>query len=359
MDDHSPPCVLAFDGLFLALRPSTRRLGEFSAKVAGPTGSWNNSGMAPAFYATSRSPSAGGRAPCECGGKGVVNLAEAFRLYLKNSGFRRKRHSAPRRGGLRIVSPGAGGGARTAAAAAMRIKFELCIKDFKLASFIGSVDLRETRVSIVIPFVMFGALEVIQLFLGSDPLVVLFSMVGILVTFLPLHFNGRDLYSICAMSFGIRYLGAALILKTLYRQPLQSHLFAPFVSHAWVMVLMVSSLRSSYSSGASIAASTLLHFRTIRAACGASRSSAFASAPERWSSSRTKQPKEARAASARIGIIATAAEFLVPRFRRRGGEKPRSVGRAQSFLAISDRHEHSQLPCDFRAQRKGDFFLTV
>ncbi len=108
-----------------------------------------------------------------------------------------------------------------------------------MASFIGSIDLRQTRVPIVIPFVVTGVFEVIQLFLGSDPFIVLFSMIGILVTFLPLHFNGRDLYSICAMLFGIRYLGAALILKTFYRQPLQSHLFAPFASHAWVMVLMV------------------------------------------------------------------------------------------------------------------------
>lgn len=103
---------------------------------------------------------------------------------------------------------------------------------------IGSVDFRETRVPIVIPFAIFGAFEVVQLFLGADPVVVVLSLAGILVTFLPLHFNGRDLYSLLAMVFGLRYLGFALIVKTVYGQPLQKHLFDPIPSHAWVLVLL-------------------------------------------------------------------------------------------------------------------------
>lgn len=109
-----------------------------------------------------------------------------------------------------------------------------------MASFIGSIDLRETRVPFVIPLAVTGALEIVQLFLGADPFVVLLSMAGILVAFLPLCLNGRDLYSIAAMVFGLRYLGAALILKTLYLQPLQSHLFAPLISYFGVFLIMVT-----------------------------------------------------------------------------------------------------------------------
>lgn len=109
-----------------------------------------------------------------------------------------------------------------------------------MASFIGSIDLRETRVPFVIPLAVTSALEIAQLFLGADPFVVLLSMAGILVTFLPLCINGRDLYSICAMVFGLRYFGAALILKTLYLQPLQSHLFAPLISHFGVFLILVT-----------------------------------------------------------------------------------------------------------------------
>lgn len=85
---------------------------------------------------------------------------------------------------------------------------------------------------------MVGALELYQLYIGTDPWIAIFSMVGILVTFIPLHLNGRDLYSICAMTFGLRYLGVALVLKTAYGQTLQSHLLAPFESHVWVFVIM-------------------------------------------------------------------------------------------------------------------------
>ena len=109
-----------------------------------------------------------------------------------------------------------------------------------MASFIGSIDLRETRVPFIIPFAVTSAFEIAQLFLGADPFIVLLSMAGILVTLVPLCINGRDLYSICTLLFGVRYLGAALILKTLYQQPLQSHLYAPLISHFGVFLILVT-----------------------------------------------------------------------------------------------------------------------
>ena len=112
------------------------------------------------------------------------------------------------------------------------------IKGSKLASIIGSLDLRETRIPIVIPFAVTSVFAIVQLFLGCDPLVMLLSMAAILVTFLPFHFNGRDLYSLFAMLVGLRYVGVALIIKTLDRQPLQTNLFDPLATYAWMVVLM-------------------------------------------------------------------------------------------------------------------------
>ncbi|MGO9674549.1 MAG: hypothetical protein ACLPSF_10350 [Methylocella sp.] len=107
-----------------------------------------------------------------------------------------------------------------------------------MAGIIGALDLKETRIPILIPFAATSAFAVFQLYLGCDPLIMLMSMTAILITFLPFHFNGRDLYSLCAMVVGLRYVGVALIIKTLYLQPLQTHLYDPTATYAWMVVLM-------------------------------------------------------------------------------------------------------------------------
>ncbi len=108
-----------------------------------------------------------------------------------------------------------------------------------MANVIDSFDIKATRVPFVIPLAITSALGIAQIFLGVDPLILLLCMAGILVTCLPLCFNGRDLYSIFALWLMLNWIGFPLIIKTLYGQPLQSHLYDPLAAYAWGLVLMI------------------------------------------------------------------------------------------------------------------------
>ncbi|VTZ27347.1 conserved membrane hypothetical protein [Methylocella tundrae] len=107
-----------------------------------------------------------------------------------------------------------------------------------MANYIGSIDLKSTRVPIAIPLGVTCVFEFTQLYLGADPLIVFMSAAGITITFIPLYIYGRDLYAMFSILFSVRYIGAALVIKTLYGQPLQSNLLEPTASYAWALLLM-------------------------------------------------------------------------------------------------------------------------
>lgn len=102
-------------------------------------------------------------------------------------------------------------------------------------------NLKGSRVPIVIPLAGLLALGALQLFIGASPLVVALGVAGALVSFVPLHLYGGEPYSFFALVFGVRYLLAGMLLKTLYWQPLDSHLFNPVESYA-ATALVVSTI---------------------------------------------------------------------------------------------------------------------
>ncbi len=108
-----------------------------------------------------------------------------------------------------------------------------------MANVIGAIDIKSTRVSIVYPFLALAPFAIAQLFLGCDPLILFLCFAAILITFIPLHCNGRDLYSMFAILFGLKYVLAALIAKTFYLQPLQSNLFDPLPVFEMSLLLMI------------------------------------------------------------------------------------------------------------------------
>ena len=60
----------------------------------------------------------------------------------------------------------------------------------------------------------------------------------IAITLIPLQLYGRDLYSLLAIIFGLRYVGVALIAKTAYGQMLEENLYAPLASYSLTLLLM-------------------------------------------------------------------------------------------------------------------------
>lgn len=100
-------------------------------------------------------------------------------------------------------------------------------------------DLGDTRVPIIIPLGLVSIFGVIQLILGTDPFLMILCAACIAVPLIPLHIYGRDLYSMLGIVFSVRYVGVALIAKTLYGQPLETHLYDPFAAYGLTFVLMV------------------------------------------------------------------------------------------------------------------------
>jgi hypothetical protein len=108
-----------------------------------------------------------------------------------------------------------------------------------MANIIGAIDLNKTRVPITIPLGVACVLGAFEMYLGSAPITVLMCVAGLTITFIPLHFYGRDLYSMFSILFGIRYIGVALFMKVLYGQTLDSNLIDPTGSYAMTLLLMV------------------------------------------------------------------------------------------------------------------------
>lgn len=99
-------------------------------------------------------------------------------------------------------------------------------------------NLKNSRVSILIPLAGLLALGAAQLCIGASPLVVALGVAGVLVSFIPLHLYGGEPYSFFALIFSVRYLLVGMILKTLYWQPLDTHLFNAADSYAATALLV-------------------------------------------------------------------------------------------------------------------------
>ncbi|WP_395665034.1 hypothetical protein [Methylocella sp.] len=109
-------------------------------------------------------------------------------------------------------------------------------------------DLSKTRLPIVVPFLTMCALGAVQLYFGASAAVVALAIFGVTVSFIPLHIFGCEIYSLFALVFGLRFLLVGILFKTLYGQPLDSHLFNPTPAYAMatlvvclgVVVLMIA-----------------------------------------------------------------------------------------------------------------------
>ena len=77
-----------------------------------------------------------------------------------------------------------------------------------------------------------------QLALGTDPILVAFCGLALVVGFFPALVFRPDLYGVLAAFFAIRYVGAALITKTWLVQPLDQHLNAPVAAYGLSCLLM-------------------------------------------------------------------------------------------------------------------------
>jgi hypothetical protein len=100
--------------------------------------------------------------------------------------------------------------------------------------------LEETRVPLAIPVGIAGLFAGVQIFLGTNPLLALLCLACIAVPLVPLHLYGRDLYAILGIIFCVRYVGVALIAKTLYGQTLETNLYDPFAAYGLTLLLMVT-----------------------------------------------------------------------------------------------------------------------
>ena len=77
-----------------------------------------------------------------------------------------------------------------------------------------------------------------QLALGTDPILVAFCGLALVVGFFPALVFRPDLYGVLAAFFAIRYVGAALITKTWLMQPLDQYLNAPVAAYGLSCLLM-------------------------------------------------------------------------------------------------------------------------
>ena len=90
-----------------------------------------------------------------------------------------------------------------------------------------------------IALIIVGAALLVQLTLGTDPLVVILCGLALAVGFFPALVFRLDLYGMLAAFFAIRYVGAALMTKTWLMQPLDQYLNAPVAAYALSCLLMV------------------------------------------------------------------------------------------------------------------------
>ncbi|WP_026606525.1 hypothetical protein [Methylocapsa acidiphila] len=106
------------------------------------------------------------------------------------------------------------------------------------SSAVDRIDLTDTKVPIGIPLAAIFVFGVVQLALGTDPLIMALCAISIAAPLLPLHLYGRDLYSMIGIMFSLRYVGVALIAKTFLGQTLESHLFDAYTAFGLTALLM-------------------------------------------------------------------------------------------------------------------------
>ena len=92
----------------------------------------------------------------------------------------------------------------------------------------------------VIPSALIGILAVMQLLLGTSPAIVALCVAAVALPFLQLVLLGRDLYGVLNLVFNLKYIGFALVAKTLYGQTLDSHLYDPHAAFGLILLVMLS-----------------------------------------------------------------------------------------------------------------------
>ena len=90
----------------------------------------------------------------------------------------------------------------------------------------------------VVVLLVIAAALLAQLALGTDPILVAFCGLALVVGFFPALVFRPDLYGVLAAFFAIRYVGAALITKTWLMQPLDQYLNAPVAAYGLSCLLM-------------------------------------------------------------------------------------------------------------------------
>ncbi len=131
-----------------------------------------------------------------------------------------------------------------------------------MTNAIGALDLKDTRISIAIPLAAVGVLGAIQLALGTDPVIIALCALGIAAPLIPLHLYGRDLYAMIGIVFSLRYVGVALIAKTLLGQTLESHLLDAYRAFSLTALFMCVVTAILLIARAMDAGKTLFNFAT-------------------------------------------------------------------------------------------------
>ena len=103
----------------------------------------------------------------------------------------------------------------------------------------SSPDETESKASIMPALIFVAIMGSIQIILGSGPGLVVTASATLIVSLLPLALLGRDIYGLLSAFFGIRYVGIAIVLKTVYGETLDSHLLAPQISYALTFCVIV------------------------------------------------------------------------------------------------------------------------
>jgi hypothetical protein len=103
-----------------------------------------------------------------------------------------------------------------------------------------AINLADTRVPIFIPLAVIGIFACAQFYFGTSLTVMTLCAIAVATPLLPLHFYGRDLYSMMGVIFCLKYAGVGLLAKTGYGQPLEEHLFQPVYSYALTALAMVA-----------------------------------------------------------------------------------------------------------------------
>jgi len=100
-------------------------------------------------------------------------------------------------------------------------------------------DFHLRKVNIIVPMGIILPFMVAQLYIGTSIDILFIAFCAYIIPFLFLHINGRDLFSILAATYSLRYVGIAIIAKTFYGQALEENLYFPVEAYTLTLELMI------------------------------------------------------------------------------------------------------------------------